>query len=69
MPVPKAKSFNDKEYVTVSRAASELGFTAATIRRWCEKGHLEWFQHPANNWRWISRDSVDSLKNPQYKAS
>lgn len=57
MLVPNAEAF-----LKVSAAAKELQTSPATIRRWCDSGHLECVVHPVNSYRFVSRASVEKLK-------
>jgi len=60
MSIPKI--FGDKEYFTVSHAARQLSMSPATIRRWCDVGHLDSIVHPVNHYRFVSRESIDNLR-------
>ncbi|MBI2584144.1 MAG: helix-turn-helix domain-containing protein [Candidatus Aenigmarchaeota archaeon] len=50
-----------KTYLTTGEAARRLFTTPATIRRYCDRGHLEVCRHPVNNYRFISEESVDRV--------
>ncbi len=61
MSIPKV--YHGKEYLTVSYAARELCYSPATIRRWCDAGHLECVHDPVNGYRFISKESIEAFKS------
>lgn len=56
------KSPNSDAFLKVSAAAKELQTSPASIRRWCDSGHLECVVHPVNRYHFVTRTSVDKLK-------
>jgi len=53
---------NTELFLKVSAAAKELQTSPASVRRWCDSGHLECVVHPVNHYRFVTRASVEKLK-------
>lgn len=53
---------NPEAFMMVSVAAKELQTSPATVRRWCDSGYLECVVHPVNRYRFVTRTSVEKLK-------
>ena len=50
-----------KDYLTVKEAASLLGVTPITLRRWDRKGKLTTFRHPINHYRLYNKKRLMKL--------
>ena len=61
MLVPKVEGSG--EFLPVSAVARELQTSPATVRRWCDWGHLDCVVHPVNHYRFVRRASVENLKS------
>ena len=61
----RSKTINGEEFWTIGRAARELEVSPATLRRWCDLGPrgIDFVVDPGNGFRYLSRKSVESLKN------
>lgn len=52
------------KYMTIKKAANQLGVTTTTLRNWDKKGKLKCYRHPINGYRLYKKDQIDSiLKN------
>ena len=56
------KTYDGKQFLTVKDVAAELQLSPSTIRRYCEKGELKLVRDPVNNYRYVSRESIEDLK-------
>lgn len=59
----KSKTERDDRLLTIGKAASELGVTAATLRNWDKTGKLEAHRHPINSYRLYRASDILALKN------
>jgi excisionase family DNA binding protein len=61
MPFTPTHPRNDRQLVfTSSQAASYLGVSLATIRRWTDAGHVSCYRTPGGQRR-FSRDQLDTF--------
>lgn len=51
-----------EKYSTVSEAATQLGVSSTTLRRWDKSGKFKSFRHPINNYRVYDESSIKALK-------
>ena len=49
------------DYMTVGRAASYLGVSRDTLRRWDASGKLEASRHPITGFRLYLREQLDAI--------
>ena len=56
--------------LTVSQAATELGVSIATVRRWSNAGHLESYRTPGGQRRFTpeQRDRFRASLQPRHRA-
>lgn len=52
------KIFDGREFLPVSMAAKELQTSTATIRRYCDEGHLAYAVNPRNKYLYVEKDSL-----------
>ena len=50
-----------KDYLTVKDAASFLGVTPITLRRWDRKGKFKTLRHPINRYRLYKKEDLELL--------
>jgi excisionase family DNA binding protein len=48
--------------ITIKDAASILGVSQMTLRRWDKAGKFKAYRHPMNNYRFYQRDEVVKLR-------
>jgi excisionase family DNA binding protein len=69
MPLSPSHPRNDRQLVfTSSQAASYLGVSLATIRRWTDAGHISCYRTPGSQRR-FSRDQLDSFISSMHRDS
>jgi excisionase family DNA binding protein len=67
MPFSTTHPRNDRRLVfTSSQAASYLGVSLATIRRWTDAGHISCYRTPGGQRR-FSRDQLDSFLSSMHR--
>lgn len=49
------------DYLTVKKAAEELGVTANTLRNWEKQGILKPRRHPSNRYRLYVREELEAI--------
>ena len=49
---------NFKNFVTVSKAAQQLGVSKATIRIWADTKMIPVYRHPLNNYRLFKNEEL-----------
>ena len=57
-----------KDYLTVKEAATFLGVTPITLRRWDRKGKLRSKRHPINRYRLYRKEELETLLTNLRKA-
>lgn len=51
----------DDEYVRIKQAASMLGLSPNTVRKWGALGKIPEFRHPLNTYRLYKRSDLERL--------
>lgn len=61
MPKATVIPLSDRDWLTLSEAASRLGVSADTVRRWIAGGKVKSWQPIPNGTHRISASSIDAL--------
>jgi len=61
LPGSQSMKTKDDEYVRIKQAASMLGLSPNTVRRWGAWGKIPEFRHPVNSYRLYRRSDLEKL--------
>lgn len=59
----------ERNYITIGKAAEILGVSRMTLRRWDKKGKLKASRHPFNNYRIYKRELIEKIAKKIYERS
>ena len=62
------KKVSDAEYFSVKEAASYIGVSAQTLRRWDAAGKLKPVRHPASRYRYYRRTDLEPFRLEYQRA-
>jgi len=62
------ESFLDPQYMTIQEAATYVGMSVATLRRWDSLGKLSPIRHPVNGYRYYRRTDLEPFR-VEYRAA
>lgn len=62
-------SNEEKNYITIGKAAEILGVSRMTLRRWDKKGKIKASRHPFNNYRIYKRERIEKMSKKIYEKS